>query len=546
MVIRIGADASEVVSASKAAASSLGGVSAAADRVDRSAKAAASSLSLVKRDVEAASRVLKLANPAFGELGERFNGVISAMSSGAGRFAVIGGAVAAVTAGFVALTSAVIDTAANIDDLEKRITATNRLALAPQIAALRETRDAMAGLSAETTALQIVMSAEFAPALTEISDALAGVTVVATQAATAVGTGEGRGVLDAMKAVVAAYSPTAGALLTVGDAFSEVGKAAREAGVEVSDYYAKLAGKTTASGVPLALSAFGADPTEGIPEALRANAEAPVTAATRAARPRAAGGVTPDEAAAAMGGTVMVDQLTDPILAANEVLRNEQADHERRMADIQAEGFATRARLQREAYDAQIEAARNAREAEQAAMIQTLGDFQGASSALFAGFAAVLDATAGKTRDAQLRNFEEQKAIAVAQAAVSAALAGVQAIASSGGQPIVAAINLAAIIALAASQIAVIASSRPSFHRGGVLAPDEEQLGPAVVRRNERVAVLTQQGFEAVGGDRGLRDLNAGERRTSEPTMFFVLEDGLRRVRRLARPVPGYGIAGAR
>jgi hypothetical protein len=175
-------------------------------------------------------------------------------------------------------------------------------------------------------------------------------------------------------------------------------------------------------------------------------------------------------------------------------------------------------------------------------------DFGGFSINLLDGISQTLGALASENSQSQRQAFEQQKGIALAQAIVSAALAAVQAVASSGGQPIVAAINLAGILALTAGQIATIASAKPpSYHRGGILAPDETQMGPAVVRQNERVAVLTQQGYEAMGGDRGLRDINAGQapQRDDRP-MFFVLEDGIRRVRRLAKPMPGYGMAGAR
>jgi len=64
-----------------------------------------------------------------------------------------------------------------------------------------------------------------------------------------------------------------------------------------------------------------------------------------------------------------------------------------------------------------------------------------------------------------------------------------------------------------------------------------------VVRQNEYNATLTRQGYEAMGGERGLAAMNAGQPPAMAP--IFLVVDGLpRRAREFAKPQPGYGLSG--
>lgn len=138
---------------------------------------------------------------------------------------------------------------------------------------------------------------------------------------------------------------------------------------------------------------------------------------------------------------------------------------------------------------------------------------------------------------ARKKQFRAMKAAAIAEAAINTSLAFTRAL-SENAPPL----NLVyGALALAAGgvQIGLIASKQ--FHRGGLL-PDE-MPGPSgsVVRQNERVAVLTRQGMDAMGGEQGLARINAGTP-PAEPGPFTLVVDGVAaRTRRFAQPDPGYG-----
>ena len=100
-------------------------------------------------------------------------------------------------------------------------------------------------------------------------------------------------------------------------------------------------------------------------------------------------------------------------------------------------------------------------------------------------------------RKALRQQFMVQKAWAISNAVIQGGLAFIQALA---GSPPPASFILAGLTAAAtAVQIGMIAAQKPTFHRGGLMAPDERMSasGRAVVRNNETEAVITSQGRQS-------------------------------------------------
>ena len=168
--------------------------------------------------------------------------------------------------------------------------------------------------------------------------------------------------------------------------------------------------------------------------------------------------------------------------------------------------------------------------AEQESLIdqQIVGTIAVSQSALGA-FQRIADEQARSGKEGAREAWAISKALGLAQTIVGGAVGVVNAFQLG---PVAGAIAAAAIAATVAAEIATIASTNPSFHIGGILAPDEAMYGGARVRTNEETAILTAQSRSVPERDSLLRDLNAGLQ-PGQPTNVVVILDDLPRRTRL-------------
>ncbi len=116
------------------------------------------------------------------------------------------------------------------------------------------------------------------------------------------------------------------------------------------------------------------------------------------------------------------------------------------------------------------------------------------------------------------KQFAAQKATALAQAAINLALGISNVWATWAGMPVVAGVLTALVGGIGAAQIGLIAAKQPSFHVGGMVrAPTQPDEYGATLRGGE--GVLTPAGMDAIGGERGLHDLNRGRPMGNGPSV---------------------------
>ena len=140
-----------------------------------------------------------------------------------------------------------------------------------------------------------------------------------------------------------------------------------------------------------------------------------------------------------------------------------------------------------------------------------------------------------RSEKARKKQFAAMKAVALLQAGINTALAISNVWASWASVPPVAAALTAIAGGVGAAQIGMIAAK--SYHRGGLL-PDEV---PIVARKNERQAVITAQGMGAIGGEEGLKRINAGTAPAAAPSITLVADGIAARFRRFAEADPSFG-----
>jgi hypothetical protein len=121
-------------------------------------------------------------------------------------------------------------------------------------------------------------------------------------------------------------------------------------------------------------------------------------------------------------------------------------------------------------------------------------------------------------RSAYMRAFYVQKAAAIASIAVSTAQAAMATYAALAAVPPAAIAAAIAVGALGAAQIAIVATEQPQFEKGGMVTMQDRLKSPGTARGASVNAdlhvgegVLTAgRGMQAIGGEAGLRLLNAG------------------------------------
>lgn len=134
-----------------------------------------------------------------------------------------------------------------------------------------------------------------------------------------------------------------------------------------------------------------------------------------------------------------------------------------------------------------------------------------------------IDEQIAKQQQAARIGFRLEQTAALGEIAINSAVAFTALLAAMAylgpGAPVAAA---GIVGASAAAQVAtVMAQQPPSFHDGGVLAPDEFAFGGGVARAGERAAVLNQRAVET-GGEAVVDSLNRG---LASGPVRLVLED---------------------
>ena len=110
-------------------------------------------------------------------------------------------------------------------------------------------------------------------------------------------------------------------------------------------------------------------------------------------------------------------------------------------------------------------------------------------------------------RDAALKMWRQNKALAIAEAAQLALTASLKAFAENAGRPIYAGIVSGLAFAIASAKGALIASSPPPFQEGGMVPG----VGAVPITAHGGEGVLTEQTTRAIGGKSGIDALNRGD-----------------------------------
>ena len=101
--------------------------------------------------------------------------------------------------------------------------------------------------------------------------------------------------------------------------------------------------------------------------------------------------------------------------------------------------------------------------------------------------------------------FAIAKAAALSEIIISTAVAAMNIQEKYAAAPPVAAALTAVLMGTSAANMALVASEQPSFHRGGMISPDEVSI---TAQKGE--AVLSRSGVQAAGGAPGVNALNSG------------------------------------
>ncbi len=142
-----------------------------------------------------------------------------------------------------------------------------------------------------------------------------------------------------------------------------------------------------------------------------------------------------------------------------------------------------------------------AAQASQEKQLTMAGQFAGS---YFGIISNMNDRLTADDEESAMRSFRINQAAALVQIAVNTALAVSKASAQTG---VLAVASIPGIVALGAAQAAVVASQAPpTFHTGGMIAPDERTI---TAQTGE--GVLSRSGVAAAGGAEGVHALNSGK-----------------------------------
>lgn len=560
VVVKVGADASSLASEVSKARRELGklddaldDVSSAASRVNRSTGDAAKGTEKFKRKAEDLNKAGQVLGGELGALGGKLDAFASLANGTAGAVGAIGlVAGGAAVAGMLAFGGAIAaagshiyQTTRDINDLAEGMTAFSRGLTGDNIDAVVSANVALQAMDESFKALSVNVTANFAPAITTASDTLSGIGIWLAGAAEE-GYGLGNALEYAAAGMVAIGGPAGQAVVTnirsmgeVLSVFREEGRKAREAQEEEIRNRIKTRGDEAA---------------KSMEEAKQRAMDA--LSAVRSAK-SAMG--TASEIAPSFD---FAQTASDVELGSTPLSFNIRVDP----ADVVKEQAAELVKVGETTYKTlqgfSEEAAQNTDISWSAAIGSISDSLFGMTQQLIESFndtsrIAELETQIqsdsfkrlSKNRQMQLRNqLREEKqaahdrwaasqAIALAQAAVNAALTITQSFAQLG--PIAGAVAAVAAGASVAAQIAIIASTKPRFHVGGI-GPDEYMSGSAVYRTNERNVTLTRQGIDALGGPSGIGSINATGK-AGGGDIYLIVDGEPRKARRFAGAVPNYG-----
>ena len=507
-----------VAGAGQAGATGLRPMAEALAQVDRVSHATGGSLHGVAESMRALSRTTDPAQRRMLMLGTALG--------------VAGGAAATTVYAFGQLASKLVENIRNVDDLASALNKSDKAALAPYIARIQTANRSLSELDGKSSAFALLMTAEFAPAVTTGADAVAYLerAVLGTGIAAAKSKDKIGAYLDKLNVTVggrtlaewllSGVSPTAGSFVAGVNDLSAAERAARAA--------ATGPGWRTEVPAEQLAAMLGMGPAPSGPPANPAKPRAN-TSSNRPAAPDAFGGAVFDMAS----------------LWTQGVAEDEKAALEAR--DRAAREFAAGVDAMREQYHrkelgriaAEADAYAVAEEDKAATTSQALGAIAGLLGD-FAAFQSDMMAQTSADNKASLREqFEAQKAVMLAQAIVGAAAAIVQGFAQLG--PIGGAITAATTTLATGLQIARIASQEPSFHVGGTYAPDE-RFTYARTRDNELGAFFTSQAVDALGGRQAAQDVaQTGRTRNRDGDIYLILDGEQFKARQFAKPDPRLG-----
>lgn len=138
--------------------------------------------------------------------------------------------------------------------------------------------------------------------------------------------------------------------------------------------------------------------------------------------------------------------------------------------------------------------------------------FAGASATFANGISDLLaqraEANAKRDKELALRQFKASKAAAISEATINGAVAITRALATLG--PVAGALATAGLTASTAAQVAVIASQKPAFDRGGMIQGGTAMADQVTIRALPGEAVLSRGAVRDLGGQSGVDRLNRG------------------------------------
>lgn len=472
----------------------LAKVERATQKADAAAVGLSSGLAQTHSTMGDVNRAGQAVGGRFGEMAGRLDALKGALNSTAGRATLLVGAITAVaTAGAMAV--------ANIDELNKTLRQTDRERLAPLIGRAEDGSAALISIQESGAALAVVLGASTAPALEGLATILEGVVAIAIPTA------------RLLMKVAEGMSPMLQMLSMVGIAFSDSES-------EAENMWRTLDG-----------SIFTVE--ELTREYVKFR----------------------EEQEKARGSTFTVEELTRAWMDSGKQIKqtkDELKDYEGTLLTVaeltkvwmaDQENLAEIARTGTTIQVSELEA-----------MFGSLNEntttIKDNANALFGAVGEGVSTLGGLVTQAieqggsgSKKAMRDAAKASKAFAAMDVGVKTAQSIMSAmtippPAGPILAGINAAT----GAMQLAaVLAQPLPSFHTGGRRGADEQMAPPAIIRRGEVPAIITEQGFRNIGGDRGLAAINRGDTGSGMQPIYLVLEGVTAPLRELARPEPALG-----
>lgn len=520
VVLTIGADTSGAERKVRSFANELERAAGSARKLDTANKGAGRSTAGFVDEAERMENVGRLLGGTFGNLGNAADDLGKILKGGVSTATVFTAALAGVVAVAGLLAANSINVARNLDTVTDSMSRMERQGLAPQLAALKESQAALAGMDKRVQELEVRLAADMAPTVTKNADAMSGWAIAA---------GRAQEILKKHRQEAPLLEgeilKTADAVQILAEGFDQLAEAGANARREVFD----------PEGFGKEVAGFG----DAVVKAAEKSAQAQKAAADAAARAEA----ERNAAAAAMPlyGSVSPTGLFNPTaqniddaltkigrdraekMLADARARREEAErqHQQELDRINQEGEARR-----------LQAIQDAAQQEMEIRSAALGAISQIAGAVTGLIVEGMDKEVAATEAGRRQQVQQQKRAATAQALIGGALAIVQGFAQLG--PIAGAVAAAGTAIVTGVQIAAIGNA--NYHVGGVLAPDEMMMGGSRIRRNEPVGIFTAQAADELG-PQGMRDVTGTGRTGGGVRDIWVLtDDGPRRAREFARP----------